>query len=519
MGGRPSLAGFPLPFFPYADAYEHKPVPAVCVGTGLCDAVKFCKKFAKSQEFLVDRHLAGGIIGVAVLKKTCKIEVTVMLLEFGAKNYKSFWEPFLFSMVPAPKQKGIDYSILEEKICGKAYKGLSSAVIYGANASGKTNIIGAIDTLKTILLRGNIKNTEDIRNPNYAAATLELIPNCKREIPEPVEFLVSFLDGGIAFRYELALDLGTFLNQKYPRRILREALYVNGICAFERTDRLHTADILKLQKYLNTGIAEGVESVAQIAENSLNEQELFLTNGFKTIFSKRLAGAVTEWVDQRLIVIYRSDAMQIMRRYANPKEKTVYVEKTLTDAAKEFGINSNALGYRVSVDSGNAELCSIFRKGNKSAVIPAEMFESYGTVRFIHEFPLIVNAMLHGATLIMDEFDASIHPMLLMNIINIFHNDDINKNHAQLIFNTHNPVFLTANLFRRDEIKFVERNDNTEESIHYSLSDFKTYGKQGVRKGEDYMKNYFISRYGAIKDVDFSPILERILEEAGEDHG
>ena len=154
-------------------------------------------------------------------------------------------------------------------------------------------------------------------------------------------------------------------------------------------------------------------------------------------------------------------------------------------------------------------LCSIF-DDNKIA-IPAEAFESYGTIRFINEFPLVISVLLNGGTLVMDEFDASIHPMALMNIISIFHNDEINKNHAQLIFNTHNPIFLDASLFRRDEIKFVERDNTTNCSIHYALSDFKT--ANGIRKGEDYMKNYFVSRYGAISDIDFSPILEKIIME------
>ena len=131
-------------------------------------------------------------------------------------------------------------------------------------------------------------------------------------------------------------------------------------------------------------------------------------------------------------------------------------------------------------------LSSIIDDGEVKAVLPAEMYESYGTVRFVNEFPLIIDALLSGGTLVMDEFDASIHPMALMNIINIFHNDDINIHHAQLIFNTHNPIFLNANLFRRDEIKFVERDEHTHISEHYSLADFKTFGEHGVRKGEDY---------------------------------
>lgn len=75
-------------------------------------------------------------------------------------------------MIPAPKQKGLDYSVLKKTVNNKEYKALSSAVIYGANASGKTNIIGAMDTFKTVVLRGNIKNDEDKTGPNVAADAL-----------------------------------------------------------------------------------------------------------------------------------------------------------------------------------------------------------------------------------------------------------------------------------------------------------------------------------------------------------
>ena len=98
-----------------------------------------------------------------------------------------------------------------------------------------------------------------------------------------------------------------------------------------------------------------------------------------------------------------------------------------------------------------------------------------------------------------------------MNIINIFHNDEINKKHAQLIFNTHNPIFLDSSLFRRDEVKFVEIDEDKKSSVHYSLSDFRT--ADGVRKGEDYMNNYFVNRYGAIKDIDFTSIIKKLMEE------
>ena len=91
------------------------------------------------------------------------------------------------------------------------------------------------------------------------------------------------------------------------------------------------------------------------------------------------------------------------------------------------------------------------------------------------------------------------------------HNDEINKNHSQLIFNTQNPIFLNNNLFRRDEIKFVERSNETNCRELYSLSDFGTKGTN-ARKGKDYMNNYFMSKYGAIRDIDLSDIFKKFVE-------
>jgi AAA15 family ATPase/GTPase len=210
------------------------------------------------------------------------------------------------------------------------------------------------------------------------------------------------------------------------------------------------------------------------------------------------------------MVIYRADARRWKKKFADPKKQTVYIEKTTDDAAKLFGINSNAIGYIIPEDDSEAILCSIFKDKNKA--MPVEMFESYGTIRFVSIFPLVIRAILNGGTLVVDEFDASLHPMAIMSIINIFHNDEINQKNGQLIFNTHNPIFLNSNLFRRDEIKFVERDGESHFSKHYSLSDFGTTGDKGVRMHEDYMTKYFISQYGAIKDIDFTSIFESLLE-------
>ena len=439
-----------------------------------------------------------------------------MLLEFKTKNYKSFTEETLFSMVAAPKQSGLDYSLLKQKIKTKTIKALCSSVIYGPNAAGKTNIIGAMDVLRAIVLRGNIRNSEERSSPNPASSMLELIPNKNIDQAKPVEFSIDFVEEGLLIHYALSIDLGLFLDEDYSREILSEVLSVNGEEIYSRNGKLSFGNFKNIKAYMTDAYKQNSESVIKISRDSLNREELFLTNGFKLLFSKELVTLISDWFANKFMVIYRADSMQIIKRFVDPqKQTTAYVEKPTNKAAKIFGINSNAVGYVVGDDDVDAKLCSIFEKDKdkKGIAIAAEMFESYGTIRFINMFPLVIRAMQTGGTLIVDEFDASIHPMALMNIVNAFHNDEINIRHAQLVFNTHNPIFLNSNLFRRDEIKFVERNDTTDCSGLYALSDFGTSGENGVRKHEDYMKNYFISQYGAIKDIDFTPVFEELFQQ------
>ena len=217
---------------------------------------------------------------------------------------------------------------------------------------------------------------------------------------------------------------------------------------------------------------------------------------------------ITDWVANQFIVVYRADAAHLERRFSNPKENSIYVSETLNSAISLFGVNANPVGYTMNKDS-EAKLVSLITTGsNQSVALPADLYESFGTIRFINLFPLVIRALQTGATLVVDEFDASIHPIALMNILNLFHNDEININHAQLIFNTHNPIFLNSNLLRRDEIKFVERDPETHISTLFALSDFGTAGQNGVRKNDDYLKNYLANQYGGIADVDFTSMFE-----------
>ena len=435
-----------------------------------------------------------------------------MLLEFAIQNYKSFADEAVLSLEPAPKQKGLDYSVHAEKVGGRIVKGLSCAVIYGPNASGKTTLIGAMDTLRAVVSRGNIRDAVDLGSMNRAAGQLSLIPNSSAAQSRPVRFRIKFTEQGTLYEYVLEADLGPFGDDAHERSILDESLSVNGTRVFRRKPDSIELDTDPIASRLATGLEGKVDAVIDLAAN-LSSTDLFLTGVFKTFVSPAVSREVLGWFGDKLVTVYRADRVRALYRPAKMATSTPYIEKAVNEAARTFGISSNAVGYMVPEGESEPRLFSLFAGDNGTGrALPAEDYESFGTLRFIDMFPLIAEAIETGATLAIDEFDASIHPMALMSILSVFHNDDVNTKGAQLIFDTHNPVFLNGNVLRRDEIKFVERDAKTGESQHYSLSDFGTAGPGGVRQGKDYMKGYFLDRYGAISDIDFTPVFEHIAQ-------
>ena len=217
-----------------------------------------------------------------------------MLLEFKTKNYKSFVDEMNFVMIPAPKQKGLDYSVQTSQIGAKKIRSLCSAIVYGSNASGKTNIFGAMDTFKAIVIRGNIRNADAPISMNAASSLLELIPNCNAN-SVPVEFAIKFIENDLLIDYSLTVDLGNFLDREYKRKILEEKLSVNEKTVFIRTDTLEINMPACIKPFLNSPVRSVSQQLKDISVSSLNNDELFLNNGFKNIFAKKLAALILDW--------------------------------------------------------------------------------------------------------------------------------------------------------------------------------------------------------------------------------
>ena len=286
----------------------------------------------------------------------------------------------------------------------------------------------------------------------------------------------------------------------------RAFLSTTGKIFCRRGESLSLDGLGSVKDFLNDPDLKLSAGLRKIAERGLAPAELFLPNGFKAIFSKALSEIVTEWFSKKLTVLCRTNGTQMEHRYLDLQMDAPYL-----DAAKALGVNANDMTFKTGEAGNDAVLCTVIQKESGRIILPAEQYESHGTLCFMNEFPLVARALETGAVLAADEFGATLHPIALMNLITILHNDTLNIHNAQLIFTTHNPIFLNANLFRRDEIRFVERTDKTHCSALCAMSDFDSAGEECAHRGSSLMWNYLEGQYGAICDIDFSLILEKLI--------
>lgn len=437
-----------------------------------------------------------------------------MLLKFTFSNFKSFRDENTVSMEPVVKQKDLTCSILRQETAKGECQGLCSSVFYGPNASGKSSIVCALHVLKMIVLRGNIRNKTDVPDSDIASQRLELIPSRSSNGPKPIGFSIVFCHQGHLYSYSLSFSIGTFMDMNAKRSVTEEELSVDGNVAFRRKQ----GSPLEIPFSGNGKLSDKDRMVLRSASTSnLDGQELFLTGGFKSSYAAGQVAAIQDWFENQLLVFYHSNTLYSGPVFDAGSPDKVRVASLKGPVLTTFGITGNSLGYFTPQGETKAMLCSIIpslQDPSKSFVIPAETFESLGTTRFMSLFPILKDAIGKGKTLVIDGFDASLDPSVVMSVIKVFHNNGINRHGAQLLFSTQNPLYLRGELFRRDEIKFVDRDGETQASTLYSLSDFPTTGGNAVRKGEDYMGNYLSGKYGAVRQTDLSPLFGEDKDEA-----
>lgn len=440
-----------------------------------------------------------------------------MLLNFYSKNFKSFRNGFSLSMKPT-KLKDLNDSILKYTSNNLEKKALSSSVIYGPNASGKTTLIEAINCFKKIVLNGGISSVDN-NLQNKANNFLMLVPFIYSQNLEPVEFEIEFSeknnDEYNEYRYGLKLILGNFFDTNIKQKIIEEYLYIDNKEIFIRNNKSVDVFYKKISKAsLNNGLSENMfDNFLNIMRNNLEDTKLFLSTDFASFVSKEIYNNIFNWLSNKLQIFIEFSNLNYTIQ--SEKNKNIKLPNYIFKAVNQIGVIGSELIYVKSEKNENdVVLVSKLKTGdNREIAIPSRLIESLGTLKFIDLFPAVLISLLSGSTLIIDELDSSLHPMVIMSIINIFHDPEINKYNAQLVFNTHNPIYLNNKLFRRDEMCFVEKDKDTKISEFYKLSDFKTNSSNPTRNTTDYINGYFKNKYGAIEYVNLSEICYEIINQ------
>ncbi|MDQ2085648.1 AAA family ATPase [Herbivorax sp. ANBcel31] len=182
----------------------------------------------------------------------------------------------------------------------------------------------------------------------------------------------------------------------------------------------------------------------------------------------------------------------------------------------DFGPQGIAFKSSKSEDkeSSSMALVSIYKYNDEKVVIPAKLMESRGTLKLVDFAMLFEKLFKAGGVFVLDEFDAAIHPEIIKGILAVFNDSELNKAGAQLIFTTHNPIYLNNKIFRRNQIRFVEKDSDSYQSAIYSLADF---GSEEVRNDHNFLINYFKGNYGALPFIDFSKLLSSDSDRRDED--
>lgn len=429
-----------------------------------------------------------------------------MLIEYAFQNFRSFADRTTLSM-----KAGAQTTLNNNLIRRDHNRYLPSAVIYGPNASGKSNIIMSLSLMREIILQGGI----DGNAPELTE--LEICPFAYNAASKPMGFDIAFENGGRCFQYALMIEVEPFSSRE-KRRIVSEMLAMsNGkrlVSLFMRDERKVS---FQRTKPVFDDMLGGNEKLLNELEERINKNldptRLFLTNAFKSIINSEIADAVIGFFRDQLFVVSdftlkSTNLMFSMEKL--PGADFVAWNRMLDVFVKsaDFGPQKIMFRSKKTDDAHTApmHLVSLYDVGGKQVMLPADIMESRGTIKLVDFAIPFVERFAKGGVFVIDEFDSAIHPELVKGIIALFNDPNVNKEGAQLVFTTHNPIYLNNKMFRRDQILFVEKDRDSYRSVLYSLADF---GSADVRNDQNYLINYFKGKYGALPYIDFAGLLKQ----------
>lgn len=434
-----------------------------------------------------------------------------MILQFSIKNFKTFKDKVTLSLIASNYDKDTreNDNIYYEESFGLRL--LKSAVVYGPNASGKSKLMEAFMFMRHFIINSSKESQKgdkiDIEPFMLSVETED----------EPTEFEVVFVYKSILYRYGFEVTkervISEWLFQK-PKTKEIEVFYRD-----ENNIDTHPRSFTKGRTVVKEGLVRNnallISVAAQFNDNiAINVIDWF--ERLKTLSGLNESGYQGYTMSKTEDPKHKAKILDLLKAadlgIQDIQLEKLDIDKLPKDIPKEIRdkiikqVNDEKAEFVSDVLTTHKKY-NLNRKAIGNVSFSLDDDESSGTRKFFALTGPILDVIENGYTLVVDELDSKLHPNLVCKIVSLFNSKELNKNNAQLIFNTHDTNLLSTGLFRRDQIWFTDKNKYGEARL-YSLADFKS---DEVRKTEPFEENYIRGKYGAVPYLEFFNNLNSIL--------
>lgn len=409
-----------------------------------------------------------------------------MLVQFIFKNFKSFRDEAILDLSATKMTEFSDRVVIvgNEKI-------LPVAAIYGANASGKSNVYNAFEYMSDYVVDSFKYGDEEDIFEKYRPTPF-LFDSISEDAESSFEIYFTISDDKAEKTYNYGFCVG-------KNGVTKEWLNTKS-----KTARKYSSVFYRSENTLDlSGFPKKSRDNIEVA---LEKQVLIVSLGAKLKISK--CKAIRDW----FYINEFADFGDVFTNYfmsrrlpknfiedVSEQKKVIKYLSSFDAHIKDF--KTEKVPQEEDPKEEAYKINSLHKKmdSDEMAEIPLGM-ESAGTLKMFALYSGLQEVLKKGSVFFIDELNARLHPLLVRNFLLTFLNPEINTNHAQLVFTTHDTWQLSNQLLRRDEIWFVEKDEQGVSTL-YSLADFIDEDGLRIRKDESYEKNYLIGKYGAIPSL------------------
>ena len=413
-----------------------------------------------------------------------------MLLQFYFSNYRSFEGEGILDMRASGSNELSSHirNSLNEKV-------LPVTAIYGANASGKSSVFEAFQFMALCVSESLSFSDDNKKNP-YKLKVDSFKFSESRE--KPSEFEINYIDK--KGKKELYYNYGFKIDNS---GILEEYLASNTKTGVKRNEDY--TYIFKRERNQKLYLDSSIEKFRENLEISLKEKTLLVSLGAKLNIDEFIR--VRTWFINTEVINFSNSLYGAFLENILPNNiiESEEVRKNLVSFINSFDdsiidIEVEKISAIDENDKDNYRVFTIHKsdKGISTARISMNE-ESSGTKKMFSLYQTLLDVLEKGGVFFADELDIKLHPLLMRNILLTFTDKEKNSNNAQLIFTTHNTIYMDMDLLRRDEIWFVEKDNGV--SNLYSLDDITNEKGEKIRKDSNYEKHYLLGNYGAIPNL------------------